>query len=84
MMTKQRRSFFVDDILQMTLPVKNNFNFFDGHYNKLKRKLSTYSHNDISNENDELSNKKIRYHCNEDNDCVDKGNDDNYKSNYFQ
>jgi hypothetical protein len=61
-MTKQRPSFFVDDILHMVMPINTNTN------NNLKRKRSINSKDDKRNE-EEITNKKFRSY-----DANDKSN----------
>ena len=76
-MTKQRRSFFVDDILHMVMPV--NKNTHSPNENKdLKRKRSINSEDGNKNK-EEISNKKFRSQHHDDEEV-----NDNYQSNYSQ
>ncbi|CAM4858930.1 unnamed protein product [Rotaria socialis] len=61
-MTKQRRSFFVDDILHMVMPTNKNENC-SNEKNDLKRKKSTTSEDGNRDEHEQiLLNKKFRFH----------------------
>jgi Mg-chelatase subunit ChlI len=65
-MVKQRRSFFVDDILHMVMPVNKNTNYSDEIHDR-KRKRSIIPEDDNSIEEDS-SNKKFRSYNHEDKD----------------
>jgi hypothetical protein len=68
-MTKQRRSFFVDDILHMVMPMNKNT-----HDNgDLKRKRSSSSEDGNKNE-EEISKKKFRIHDDDEEDHNDESN----------
>jgi len=56
-MTKQQRSFFVDDILHTVMPINKNTPNENG---DLKRKRSISSEHGNKNEEDEISKKKFR------------------------
>lgn len=89
-MTKQRRSFFVDDILHMVMPMNKPENCSNDK-NDLKRKQSATSEDDDRNEPERTSNKKFCLHNYErtndnnvdddDDDDNDKKDDDNDESN---
>ncbi|CAF2134375.1 unnamed protein product [Rotaria magnacalcarata] len=92
-MTKQRRSFFVDDILHMVMPTNKNENR-SNEKNDLKRKKSTTFEDGNRDEHEQiLLNKKFRFHNYEkkkkkshddgDNDN-DKKEEDNNESNHSQ
>ena len=63
-MTKQRRSFFVDDILHMVMPINKNTHCSNEN-NDLKRKRSITSEdgnkNEKEEEEEEILNKKFPY-----------------------
>ncbi|CAF2586192.1 unnamed protein product [Rotaria sp. Silwood2] len=84
-MTKQRRSFFVDDILHMVMPMNKTIHCSNDN-NDLKRKQSINSEDDNRDEHEQKSNKKFRFHKYEknNNDDHDKKEDDNDESNYSQ
>ena len=77
-MAKQRRSFFVDDILHMVMPENKNTNY-SNNLNDRKRKRSLISGDDKHKEEDDnstgedLTNKKFRFY----NDNKDKDHDQN-------
>ncbi len=75
-MVKQRRSFFVDDILHMVMPTDKNTNYSD-ESNDRKRKRSIIPEDDNSNEEDS-SNKKFRSynHQNKDDDEEEEEEED--------
>ncbi len=84
-MVKQRRSFFVDDILHMVMPVDKNTNYSD-ESNDRKRKRSIIPEDDNSNEEDS-SNKKFRSYNHDDKDDDDdeeEEEDDNDESKNSQ
>ncbi|CAF1190755.1 unnamed protein product [Rotaria sordida] len=80
-MTKQRRSFFVDDILHMVMPIKKNIHCSNEN-NDLKRKQSINLEDGNRNEHEQKSKKKFRFHNYEKNN--NKKEDDNDESNYSQ
>jgi hypothetical protein len=58
-MTKQRRSFFVDDILHMVMPIEKNTHCSNEN-GDLKRKRSISPKDGNQNEEDQILNKKFR------------------------
>ncbi|CAF0934638.1 unnamed protein product [Rotaria sordida] len=82
-MVKQRRSFFVDDILHMVMPVNKNTNY-SNQINDRKRKRSIISEDNNKEENDsiedDISNKKFRSYNNERKDNDDDDDDENGES----
>ncbi|CAF0988217.1 unnamed protein product [Rotaria sp. Silwood1] len=86
-MTKQRRSFFVDDILHMVMPINKTIHCSNDN-NDLKRKQSINSEDGNRDEHEQKSNKKFRFknyenNNNNNNDDDDsKKEDDNDESNY--
>ena len=55
MMTKQRRTFFVDDILHMVMPVNESKDL------KRKRSISSDERDKIEDNEEKISKKKFRY-----------------------
>jgi hypothetical protein len=82
-MTKERRSFFVDDILHMVMPINKNTSC-PNENNNLKRKRSIDSDDGNRNKEETISNKKFRSQHHGKNDHNDEEKDDNDESNYSQ
>jgi hypothetical protein len=91
-MVKQRRSFFVDDILHMVMPMNKNTNY-SNEINDRKRKRSIIPEHDNREDDDsigeDLSNKKFRSYNHEDKDDdeeedEDEDEDDNDESKHSQ
>ncbi|CAF2999649.1 unnamed protein product [Rotaria sp. Silwood2] len=86
-MVKQRRSFFVDDILHMVMPVNKNTNY-SNEISDRKRKRSIIPENNNREENDSiegnLSNKKFRSYNNEEKDNDDDADNNNGESKSSQ
>ncbi|CAF3724224.1 unnamed protein product [Rotaria socialis] len=78
-MTKQRRSFFVDDILHMVMPTNKNENC-SNEKNDLKRKKSTTSEDESHDDDDNDDNDDD----DDDDDDDDKKEEDNNESNHAQ
>jgi hypothetical protein len=72
-MTKQRRSFFVDDILHMVMPMDKKTSYPNANED-LKRKRSISAED--GNKNEEVLNKKFR--------SQDEAEDNNDESNHSQ
>jgi hypothetical protein len=87
-MVKQRRSFFVDDILHMVMPVNKNSNY-SNEIKDRKRKRPIISEDDNREEDDSIeedsSNKKFRSYNHEDkDDDEEEEEDDNEESKHSQ
>jgi hypothetical protein len=78
-MTKQRRSFFVDDILHMVMPINKNT---PNENDDLKRKRSISSEDGNKNEEDEILKKKFRSQNHGRNNGDEEAENDNDESNY--
>ncbi|CAF0940997.1 unnamed protein product [Adineta ricciae] len=85
-MVKQRRTFFVDDILHMVMPMTKSNNCSKDNHDR-KRKQSVTSEDDNREEEDEsteenISNKKFRSYAHEEE--ADDDDDDNDESKHSQ